>query len=151
MSSDASMMLLALAERCRKVADTLAAHIADRRDPLRITHTVADVLRARMLATALRAIPMADDFERGCAGMRPVELARRHGPPDTAVIFAVAADYLALGERADAAGDHPSYLCSGRYLASKLPKPPPSVVLDIDDTVDVVHGHQQLARMERPL
>jgi hypothetical protein len=25
-------------------------------------------------------------------------------------------------------------------------KPPPSVVLDIDDTVDVVHGHQQLAQ-----
>jgi len=43
-------MLLALAERCRKVAETLAAHIADRRDLLRITHTVADVLRVRMLA-----------------------------------------------------------------------------------------------------
>ena len=50
LSSDAGVMLLALAERCRKVADTLAAHIADRRDLLRITHTVADVLRARMLA-----------------------------------------------------------------------------------------------------
>jgi hypothetical protein len=43
-------MLLALAERCRKVADTLAAHIADRRDPLRITHTVADTLTLDMPA-----------------------------------------------------------------------------------------------------
>src|SRR5436190_1769888 len=50
LSSDAGVMLLALAERRRKVADTLAAHIADLRDPLHITHTVADVLRARMLA-----------------------------------------------------------------------------------------------------
>ena len=33
LSSDSGVMLLALAERRRKVADTLAAHIADRRDP----------------------------------------------------------------------------------------------------------------------
>jgi hypothetical protein len=45
-----SVMLLALAERGRKVAATLTALIADRRDPSRITHAVADVLRARMLA-----------------------------------------------------------------------------------------------------
>jgi hypothetical protein len=43
-------MLLALVERRRNVAATLAALIADRRDPLHIRHTVADVLRARMLA-----------------------------------------------------------------------------------------------------
>ena len=46
----AGLMLLALADRRRAVADTLAALIADHRDPLHITHTVADVLRARMLA-----------------------------------------------------------------------------------------------------
>ena len=28
----------------------------------------------------------------------------------------------------------------------KLPEATPSVVLDIDDTVDVVHGHQQLVQ-----
>ena len=50
LSSDSGVMLLALADRRRNVADTLAAHIADRRDPSRIAHTVADVLRARMLA-----------------------------------------------------------------------------------------------------
>ena len=62
LSSDAGVMLLALAERCRKVADTLAAHIADRRDPLRITHTVADVLRARMLAIGC-GYPDGNDFD----------------------------------------------------------------------------------------
>ena len=50
LSSDSGVMLLALADRRRKVSDTLAALIADRRDPSHITHTVADVLRARMLA-----------------------------------------------------------------------------------------------------
>src|SRR5438046_9098161 len=50
LSSDSGVMLLALADRRRAVADTLAALIADHRDPSHITHTVADVLRARMLA-----------------------------------------------------------------------------------------------------
>jgi hypothetical protein len=40
----------AVASRARAVVDTLAALIADHRDPSHITHTVADVLRARMLA-----------------------------------------------------------------------------------------------------
>src|SRR6476659_4816243 len=48
LSSDSGVMLLALADRRRAVADTLAALIADHRDPS--PHTVADVLRARMLA-----------------------------------------------------------------------------------------------------
>jgi hypothetical protein len=30
------------------------------------------------------------------------------------------------------------------WIAS-YPRPPQSVILDIDDTVDVVHGHQQLS------
>src|SRR4051794_31790363 len=63
LSSDAGVMLLALAERRRKVADTLAAHIADRRSPSHITHTVADVLRARMLAIGC-GYPDGNDFDR---------------------------------------------------------------------------------------
>jgi hypothetical protein len=46
LSSDSGVMLLALADRRRRVADTLAALIADPRDRSHITHTVADVLRA---------------------------------------------------------------------------------------------------------
>jgi len=42
LSSDSGVMLLALADRRRAVADTLAALIADHRDPSHITHTVAD-------------------------------------------------------------------------------------------------------------
>jgi hypothetical protein len=50
LSGDSDVMLLALADRRRKVADTFAAHIAARRDPSHVTHTVADVSCARMLA-----------------------------------------------------------------------------------------------------
>src|SRR5271167_2857437 len=52
LSSDGGVMLLALAERRRTLASTLAALISDPRDPAHITHTVEDELRARMLAIA---------------------------------------------------------------------------------------------------
>jgi len=63
LSSDSGVLLLAMAERRRKVADTFAAHISDRRDRAHITHTVADVLRGRMLAICC-GYPHGNDFER---------------------------------------------------------------------------------------
>src|SRR4029450_4477169 len=63
LSSDSGVMLLALADRRRAGAATLAALIADRRDPSHITHTVADVLRARMLAIGC-GYPDGNDFDR---------------------------------------------------------------------------------------
>jgi len=137
LSSDAGVMLLALAERCRKVADTLAAHIADRRDLLRITHTVADVLRARMLAIGC-GYPDGNDFD----------WLRRD-----------AAFKLACGRLPDTGRD----LCSQPTISRwenaptlreiirltyalvdiwcrSYQKPPPSVVLDIDDTVEVARA-----------
>ena len=52
LSSDSGVMLLGIAERRRGLAKILAALITDRRDSAHITHTVADVLKARMLAIA---------------------------------------------------------------------------------------------------
>src|ERR1700761_2379647 len=51
-SSDGGVMLLALAERRLGIADKLAAEIGDRREPACVTHTLADILRARILAIA---------------------------------------------------------------------------------------------------
>src|SRR5436305_2906982 len=61
-SSDGGVMLLALAERRIGIADTLAAEIADRRDPARVTHLLADILRARILAIAC-GYEDADDLD----------------------------------------------------------------------------------------
>src|SRR3954447_8435783 len=61
-SSDDGVMLLALAERRIGIADTLAAQIADRRDPARVTPLLADILRARSLAIAC-AYEDADDLD----------------------------------------------------------------------------------------
>jgi Transposase DDE domain group 1 len=143
LSSDSGVMLLALAERRRNVAATLAAHIADRRDPAHVTHKVSDVLRARMLAIAC-GYPDGNDFDwlRGDPAFK-----------------------LACGRLPDTGGN----LCSQPTISRwenaptlreiirltyalvdiwcrSYAKPPKAVVLDIDDTVDVVHGHQQLAQ-----
>jgi Transposase DDE domain group 1 len=45
-------MLLAAAERRIGIAQRLAGLIADPRNPLLVTHSVVDILRARMLAIA---------------------------------------------------------------------------------------------------
>lgn len=143
LSSDGGVMLLALADRRRKVADTLAAYIADRRDPSHIRHTVADVLRARMLAIGC-GYPDGNDFDW---------------------LRCDAAFKLACGRLPDTGRDLCSQPTISRWENAPTPreiirltyalvdiwcrsyrKPPKSVVLDIDDTVDVVHGHQPLAQ-----
>ena len=141
-SSDGGVMLLALAERRIGIADKLAAEIADRRDPARVVHALADILRARILAIAC-GYEDADDLDH-----------LRHDP----------ALKLACGRLPDSGRD----LCSQPTVsrAENTPglreviklmramvalycrsydRPPASVTLDIDDTLDVVHGHQQLS------
>ena len=62
LTSDGGVMLLAAAERRLGIADTLAGLIADPRNPLFVTHSVADILRARMLAIAC-GYEDADDLD----------------------------------------------------------------------------------------
>ena len=74
---DGGVMLLAMAERRLGIAERLAHCFPDRRDPLRITHTLADMVRARILAIAcgyedaddldaLRVIPLSSSLAGGC-------------------------------------------------------------------------------------
>jgi hypothetical protein len=51
-SSDGGVLLLAGADRQLGLIDTLAAIIPDHRNPAQITHTMSDILRARMFAIA---------------------------------------------------------------------------------------------------
>ena len=61
-TSDGGVMLLAAAERRMGLAQRLAGLIADPRNPLFITHSVVDILRARMLAIAC-GYEDADDLD----------------------------------------------------------------------------------------
>jgi DDE family transposase len=142
LSSDSGVMLLGIAERRRGLAKTLAALIADRRDPAHITHTLEDILKGRMLAIAC-GYPDGNDFDW-----------LRFDP----------AFKLACGRLPDTGNDLCSQPTISRWENAPTLKeiirltyalvdiwcrsyktPPASVVLDIDDTLDVVHGHQKLS------
>src|ERR1700686_4167203 len=51
-TSNGGVMLLGTVEQQLGIADTLARLISDPRNPLYVTHSVGDILRARMLAIA---------------------------------------------------------------------------------------------------
>ena len=61
-SDGGARMLLAAAERRIGIAHRLAGLIAERRNPLLVTHSVVDILRARMLAIAC-GYQDADDLD----------------------------------------------------------------------------------------
>ena len=62
LSSDGGVLLLAEAARRMGIAEKLAAVIPDRRDPTRVTHGLAEILLARMLAIAC-GYEDADDLD----------------------------------------------------------------------------------------
>src|SRR2546423_5154260 len=142
LTSDGGVLLLAAAERRMGIAERLARLIADPRDPLLVTHSVADILRARMLAIAC-GYEDADDLDhlRTDPGFK-----------------------LACGRLPDSGDDLCSQPTVSRWenapslrevvrmthamidlYCASYPRPPAAVTLDIDDTLDVVHGHQQLS------
>jgi hypothetical protein len=141
-SSDGGVLLLAQAARRLGIADKLAAAIDDPRDPVRVTHRLADILLARILAIAA-GYEDADDLDH-----------LRHDP----------AFKLAIGRLPEAAAGLCSQPTMSRWenapslreivrlmdvlvdlYCASYQAPPASVTLDIDDTVDVVHGRQQLS------
>ncbi|MCW3477888.1 IS1380 family transposase [Limobrevibacterium gyesilva] len=141
-TSDGGVMLLAAAERRMGIAQRLAALIADPRDPLLVTHSVADILHARMLAIAC-GYEDADDldhlrtdpgFQLACGRL-----------PDTGNDLC-SQPTVSRWENAPTLREvvRMTYAMIDTYCASHA-RPPAAVTLDLDDTVDVVHGHQQLS------
>ena len=141
-SSDGGVMLLGAAERRIGIAATLASLIADRRNPALVTHSVADILRARMLAIAC-GYEDADDLDhlRTDPGFK---LACGRLPDSGADLCSQPT--VSRWENAPTLREvvRLTYAMVDIYCASYA-VPPAAVTLDVDDTVDVVHGHQQLA------
>jgi hypothetical protein len=141
-SSDGGVMLLGAAERRIGIAATLASLIADRRNPALVTHSVADILRARMLAIAC-GYEDADDLDhlRTDPGFK---LACGRLPDSGADLCSQPT--VSRWENAPTLREvvRLTYAMVDIYCASYR-RPPAAVTLDVDDTVDIVHGHQQLA------
>ena len=128
---------LAGADRRTGLIDALAALIPDHRDPALITHTIADNLRARVLAIAC-GYPDADDlddlrkdpaFKLACGRLpesgddlasQPT-MSRWENAPNLRTLFRLTRAMVDLW-------------CKSHRRAPK------ASTLDIDDTADTVHG-----------
>jgi hypothetical protein len=142
LSSDGGVMLLAQAERRLGIAERLAGFIPDWRDPTRVRHAVADMIRARIFAIAC-GYEDCNDF--GPLRTDPAfKLACGHLPETGADL--ASQPTLSRLENAPTTRDaiRLTYALVDQWMDSYA-TPPDGVVLDIDDTCDVVHGHQQLS------
>jgi hypothetical protein len=141
-TSDGGVMLLAAADRRLGLADRLAAVMRDRRDPDRVTHAMADILRARIFAIAC-GYEDANDLDRlRCDPAFKLACGRL---PDNGLDLCSQPTL----SRMENLPDLRTVIRLGHVLVdlwlSSYRTPPDSVTLDIDDTLDVVHGHQQLS------
>jgi len=140
-TSDGGVLLLAEAERKLGIADRLAALIPDGRDPTRVLHRLADILRARILAIAA-GYEDADDLD-----------ALRHDSAFKMALGRTPKAKLGLASqptmsRWENAADlrvaiRLSYELIDLYCDSYA-APPEAITLDIDDTFDAAYGAQQL-------
>ena len=141
-SSDGGLVLLREAERRLGLAETLAGCIRDWRDPALVVHTLSAMLRFRMFAIAC-GYEDADD----CDALRTdplFKLAVGQAP--------VSGRPLCSQPTMSRLENAPSRLEVARMTAAlvdvfcrSFAAPPAAITLDIDDTCDPVHGHQQLS------
>lgn len=140
LSSDGGLLVLREIEQRLKVADRLAACIDDPRDPGGTVHTLADIIRFRLLmiaagyedgndATSLRADPLfklsLDRLPSDRDLCSQSTISRLENLPDGRTLLGLARALVEL------------YCASFRQV-------PRRITLDIDDTFDAVHGGQQL-------
>ncbi len=142
LSSDAGVLLLRGVERKLGLAGRLASCLRDKRDPDLIEHSVEEMLKLRMFAIAA-GYEDADD----CNSLR-------HDP-----VFKMAVGRLPrTGEplcsqpTMSRLENAPSKIEIARAMAAMVDQfcasyrgAPAAITLDIDDTFDAVHGHQQLS------
>jgi hypothetical protein len=142
LSSDGGLLLLREAERHLGLADRLAGCIRDRRDPGAVQHSLVEMLSFRMLAIAC-GYEDADDCD-----------ALRHDPLFKLAVGRLPEAGTALCSQPTMSRleNMPSRIEAAKMTAAlvdlfcaSFAKPPKAITLDIDDTMDEVHGHQQLS------
>jgi len=142
MSSDAGVLLLREVERRLGIAARLAGCIADRRDPERISHGVDEMLRLRMFAIAA-GYEDADD----CDSLRddPVFKMAVGRLPESGEALCSQPTMSRLENTPSRIAIARMMLAMIEVFCASYARRPASIVLDIDDTLDRVHGQQQLA------
>jgi Transposase DDE domain group 1 len=141
-SSDGGVLLLAEADKHLGLIGMLAGLIPDSRDPALVTHLIEDILRERVLAIAC-GYPDANDldslrtdpaFKMACGRLpesgddlasQPT-MSRLENAPTLRDLIQMSRGMVKLW-------------CESHK------RPPKAITLDIDDTADTVHGHQQMS------
>jgi len=142
LSSDGGLLLLREAERRLGIASRLAGAIRDRRDPTRVDHALPELLKTRIFAIAC-GYEDANDLDR-----------LRHDPMLKLAVGRCprSGDPLCSQSTMSRLENMPSKIETARLTAALVDqfcasfvRPPKAITLDIDDTVDAVHGGQQLS------
>ena len=142
LSSNAGVLLLREVERGLRLAERLAGCLTDRRDAARIDHTVVEMLKLRMFAIAAGCAD-ADD----CDALRddPIFKMAVGRAPETGDALCSQPTMSRL-ENAPSRGEIARMMAAMVDLfCASFVRPPAAITLDIDDTVDAVHGRQQLS------
>jgi Transposase DDE domain group 1 len=142
LSSDGGVVVLRDVERRLGIAERLAACLTDRRDAARIDHEIVEMLRLRMFliaagyedandCDALRGDPIFKMAvgrlpESGAALCSQPTMSRLENAPSKTAIARMMTAMIDL-------------------FCASWARPPRAITLDIDDTLDRVHGHQQLS------
>jgi len=141
MSSDAGLTLLREIERKAGLADRLASCMSDPRDPTRVQHGLAEIMRFRIMMIAAGYEDGNDAAElRHDPGFK---LTLERGPETGAALCS-----QPTISRMENLADMRALIRMGhemvRVYCHSFAKAPGQIVLDIDDTFDAVYGHQQL-------
>ena len=142
MTSDAGILLLAAVEQRLGIADRLAACIEDRRDPERVLHGLAEMIRFRALLVAA-GYPDGND----CDVLRsdPAFKMAVGRLPESGADLCSQPTISRLENLPGATALKRMMAAMVELFCDSFDQVPRRIVLDIDDTEDRVHGGQQLA------
>lgn len=141
LSSDGGVLILRKVEERLGIATMLSRHVPDARDPARIVHTHADMIRARMFAIAggyedcddLDSLRIDPAFKMAC-GRRP-ETGQDLMSQPTLSRLENAPSWRNLARMSFGMID---------LFCDSYSRVPSRITLDIDDTDDPAHGQQEL-------
>lgn len=142
LSSDAGVLILRGVEKQLSLAVRLASCLRDKRDPDRIEHSLEEMLRLRMFAIAAgyEDANDCDTLRYDPAFKMAVGRLPENGTP------LCSQPTLSRLENAPSRSELARLMRAmvDQFCASYRRRPQ-EIVLDIDDTFDAVHGHQQLS------
>jgi Transposase DDE domain group 1 len=142
LTSDAGVLVLAEIERRLGVAERLARCIEDPRAPERVRHGLAEMIRFRALLIAA-GYPDAND----CDALRadPAFKMAVGRLPESGPELCSQPTMCRLENLPQATALKRMMAAMVELFCASFPEVPRRIVLDIDDTLDQVHGHQQLS------